>query len=248
MRTLGIDLASDPLKTGVSVVNWADGEAVVEELWVGADDAALIEAHAGSDVTGIDAPFGWPVPFEEMLSGESPRWAGPWSHERRDVLRFRATDFRVRELMGRWPLSVSSDLIAVPSMRCAGLLERIGVANRSGDGTVYETYPAAALCSWGFVSTRYKGPKGRTVRESLCADLRQRTPWLRFSGKKLESLFVARDDALDALVAALVARAAKMGLTVAPTVDEELRARTEGWIHVPIEGSLDRLVPGGGRR
>lgn len=150
-------------------MGWADRHAVVEELWVGADDEALIDAHSRADATGIDAPFGWPVPFEEMVSGEAPRRAGPWSRERRDELRFRVTDFRVRELTGRWPLSVSSDLIAVPSMRCAGLLERMGVSDRSGDGKVYETYPAAALRRWGLPSTGYKGSEGRQAREGLCA-------------------------------------------------------------------------------
>jgi hypothetical protein len=54
-------------------------------------------------------------------------------------------------------------------------------------------------------------------------------------------LIVARDDALDALVTALIARAAKIALTVQPSGDERERAETEGWMHVPVEGSLERL-------
>ena len=46
------------------------------------------------------------------------------------------------------------------------------------------------------------------------------------------------------LVAALIARAAKLGLTVAPTGEETERARTEGWIHVPEQWSLPRLAHG----
>jgi predicted nuclease with RNAse H fold len=242
MKTLGVDLASDPKKTGVCVVRWGAGEAVVEEVWVGADDDDLLSAHGRSDVTGIDAPFGWPVPFEQMLSGAVPRWTGPWSHERRDELRFRLTDFQVQEMTGTWPLSVSTDKIAVPSLRCAALLERMGVTDRSGDGRVYETYPASALCIWGLRATGYKGPKKRPEREALWAALKQNAVWLRFSDESQESLILDRDDALDALVAALIARAAFKVLTTLPSEEERPRARTEGWIHVPKEHSLAHLI------
>lgn len=242
MNTLGIDLASDPRKTGMCVVDWRAGEAVVEELRVGADDDELIAAQARVDVAGIDAPFGWPEPFEQMLSGAAPRWTGPWSNERRNSLRFRVTDFHVHALVGRWPLSVSTDLIGVPALRCAGLLERMGVTDRSGDGTVFETYPAAALHSWGFKATGYKGPKKRKELTGLWAALKEKTPWLRFTDESQESLIVDRDDALDALVAALVARAAKLDLTIGPNEDDSPRAVTEGWIHVPKTDSLKRLL------
>ena len=47
------------------------------------------------------------------------------------------------------------------------------------------------------------------------------------------------DDCLDALVCALVARAAQLGRTIGPQ-DERL-ARLEGWIHLPEPDSLSRL-------
>jgi len=242
MKTLGVDLASNPKKTGICIVAWREQEAVVEDLRVGADDHDLLWAHQRVDVTGIDAPFGWPVPFEQMLSGAAPRWTGPWSRERRDDLRFRLTDFRVWKITGRWPLSVSADKIAVPALRCAGLLERLGVSDRSGDGRVYEIYPASALHVWGLNSTGYKGPKKRRELQALWIALKQKTPWLQFADKGQESLIMDRDDALDALVAALIARAAKKGLTICPTDDERNRATTEGWIHVPTPGSLEKLL------
>jgi predicted nuclease with RNAse H fold len=242
MRTLGIDLASDPLKTGVCMVDWRKGQAVIEKLRVGADDRQLLAAYESVDVTGIDAPFGWPVPFVEMLCDNSGTLAKPWNTETKNELRFRSTDVRVLELTGKSPLSVSTDLIGVPALRCAGLLTRMGVTDRSGDGRVYETYPSAALNVWRLPSKGYKGPKKRQAREALWAALKQKTPWLRLSDEGQESLIVDRDDALDALVAALIARAAKMELTIPPTNEEKLRARTEGWIHVPIERSLQVLA------
>ena len=240
MRTLGIDLASDPGKTGVCIVRWEAGRAAVETLSVGADDEQVLELHENSDATGIDSPFGWPVPFEELLRKEGAWPRDTWSTEKRDSLRFRLTDLRVRELTGRWPLSVSSDLIAVAAMRCVGLLERMGVRDRSGDGRVFETYPAAGLHAWGLPSRGYKGKKGRELRTVIWAGLQRRVPWLEVTVEQSE-LIVARDDALDALVASLIARAAKIGLTIQPSEQERERAVTEGWIHVPVEGSLERL-------
>jgi hypothetical protein len=137
---------------------------------------------------------------------------------------------------------VSSDLIAVPSFRCVALLERMGVGDRSGDGRVYETYPASALEVWGLPSRGYKGSKGWDTRAALWHELEERAPWLRFAEDNHKQLLLEKDDALDALVAALIARAAKLGLTVAPTGEEMERAQTEGWIHVPVEGSLERLT------
>ena len=242
MITLGIDLASNPRKTGLCVVHWIGGEAVVEDVQVGADDDRIAAASEAADVVGIDAPFGWPVAFETLLAGTATRWTGPWSAEIRDELRFRATDFRVRELTGHWPLSVSTDLIGVPALRCVRLLDRLGVEDRSGDGTVYETYPAAALHMWELPARGYKGPKKKRELAVLWGTLKERAPWLRFADMNHEALLVEKDDALDALVAALIARAAQLGLTVLPVEAERPRAVTEGWIHVPVEGSLSKLV------
>lgn len=242
MKTFGIDLASDPSKTGACAITWKDGEAVVDKLWVGADDEELMSVHEQVGVTGIDAPFGWPAPFINFVAESSKRQPDEWTDERKRDLRFRRTDFRVQEITGRWPLSVSSDLIAVPAFRCAGLLERMGVTDRSGDGSVYEVYPAAALHVWGLKAKGYKGLNKRKQRRALWRGLKKKTPWLRFADEGLQELVADSDDALDALVAALVVRAAKIGLTVGPRDDEHAHARSEGWIHVPLKGSLERLL------
>ncbi len=245
MKTLGIDLASDPAGTAGCLVDWSRGGAEVEELWVGADDDLLLEAHARADVTGIDAPFGWPTAFMAFLCSTS-RPTGEalpaWSPRYRDDLRFRATDLHTRGAFGRWPLSVSSDLVAVPAFRCQGLLASMGVTDRSGDGRVYEVYPAAALARWGFPSTSYKKGSGRKRRETIVAGLRRRTrAWLRVSSADARAMG-GSDDALDAFLAALVARAAALGLTARPPAELQRDAAREGWIAVPEEGSLERLA------
>ncbi|MCP4902674.1 MAG: DUF429 domain-containing protein [bacterium] len=245
MKTLGIDLSSDPSKTGGCVVEWSVGEALVLELQVGLVDDALLELHSRSDVTGIDSPFGWPEPFTEFVKRQRDQpteYLPDWTNERRDQLRFRTTDFKVKEVIGRWPLSVSSDLIALPTMRCVGLLARMGVEDRSGNGRVFETYPAAALKQWGLRSTGYKKPKNVEVLRSLFSDLCERAPWLKIPAPEHRDLLSTNDDAFDALIAAMITRAAVLGLVVQPTTEEKARARTEGWIAIPDEGSFIHLT------
>jgi hypothetical protein len=50
-------------------------------------------------------------------------------------------------------------------------------------------------------------------------------------------------DRLDALVCALVTRAAALGLTRPVPLDEDAaRIAREGWIHLPLSDSLGRLA------
>jgi hypothetical protein len=73
------------------------------------------------------------------------------------------------------------------------------------------------------------------------ADLAGRTPWLRFHDAG-RARCVASDHLLDALVAALVTRTTALGLTERPPPQLVEQARREGWIHVPVSGSLQRLA------
>ncbi|MFW5688904.1 MAG: DUF429 domain-containing protein [Spirochaetota bacterium] len=237
MRTLGIDLASSDKKTGVCQLRWSGGRVTVDHLEVAADDDTLVDLASRSDAVGIDAPFGWPSSFTGFVTGQVS--AGQWTTQLRDELRFRRTDMRVRERTGGWPLSVSSDRIALAAMRCALLLARLEVMDRSGDGRVFETYPAAALNVWGLTSRGYKGRKGAQKRSALVAELARAAPWLDLS--EAHRLRCAEnDDALDALVGALLARAAARGLTERPPDEHLADARREGWIHIPV-GGLDEL-------
>ena len=222
MVTLGVDLASQPKCTATCRIRWDGPSAVVESLSLGATDADLLGAFQHADKIGIDAPFGWPAHFVRAIHAYSSSTVWPSA----DVaqLRFRRTDWVVKETLGRWPLSVASDLIAVTAMRTARLLAEAASAgesiDRGGVGRFVETYPAAALGVWGFPSRGYKGTKGADDRAG-CA---------------------ASDDKLDALVAALVARAAAIGCCESiPAADRDL-AKEEGWIALPQRESLGRLV------
>lgn len=230
MKTLGIDLAAQPKRTAACVIE--DSRVTVLEL--GCDDARLLSLMAEADATGIDAPFGWPEPFTRRISEYGDH--GVWPSGDPRELMYRRTDAFVKQQLGLTALSVSSDRIAVCAWRCASLLHRHGGLDRTGASNhVFEVYPAAALAAWGIPRKGYK--RGDTTRaaRAVIADA------LPFVDDELHAAFAESDDKLDAFIAALVARAAALGLTIRPTEEDRRLAELEGWIHVPEPRSLDLL-------
>jgi predicted nuclease with RNAse H fold len=238
LRTLGIDLASKPKKTAVCEIEWSPGTATVTAVQVGVDDHVIFQRAGSVDVIGIDSPFGWPRPFVEFINRSVPQGT-EWTADLQRSLSYRLTDIRVWNETKLVPLSVAADKIALPAMRCVGLLGQLGVSDRSGDGRVFEVYPAAALRAWGFEKV---GPKGIPENLGLLNDaVCSRCPWLSFSNGA-EQMCRANDDAFDALIASISAHAAALGLTLRPTLEEAERARTEGWIALPRCDSLELLL------
>jgi predicted nuclease with RNAse H fold len=247
MKTLGIDLAAQPAKTAACALEWTETGVSVTYLNRGENDDALLAHIRSADRIGIDAPFGWPDDFVEAVTAHS--LLEPWPGRGLDQpafrarLAFRETDRHMIDAESR-PLSVSTDRIGVTAMRCAYLLDRIsedGMIDRVGRGKLIEVYPAATLRRWGFSATGYKRSAGLEALSRLVSDLERRAPWLAISPVQRE-LCVMRDDAFDALIAALTARAAALGLTELPAAAAEARAAREGWIHLPQPGSFDRLL------
>jgi predicted nuclease with RNAse H fold len=246
MRTVGIDLAAEPKGTAVAHVEWAPGGATVHEVVVGADDDRIVAAVESSDKAGIDCPLGWPAAFIEFVTDHSahalstPDGVGK---DRRRELAYRATDRFVYEQTRKWPLSVATDRIAHTAMRAAGLLSRLARSgqpvDRTGAGVVVEVYPAASLRRWGLTAQGYKGTANVTALGGLVDALRQMAPWLHFG--EHEEVCRRSDHAFDAVVAALAARAAKLGLVTAPDAEQAKLARTEGWIALP-KGELHELL------
>ncbi len=245
MRALGIDLASQAATTAACIVEWNAGAGRVVAIETGLDDAALIDRARQATTTAIDAPFGWPVPFVDFIAGQHGSVPRPsiqqWTASWRDELRFRRTDHQVQAILGRWPLSVSSDLIAIVAMRCAGLLDQLGVTDRSGVDSVVEVYPALALARWGCRSRGYKGADGAAIRSELLDEVRRACPALTIGPNEVD-LCRHSDHAFDALVASLVARAAFLDLADPIPDKHHAAACTEGWIVLPHADALARLA------
>ncbi|MFS0884849.1 DUF429 domain-containing protein [Aeromicrobium sp. 179-A 4D2 NHS] len=237
--TIGIDLAAEPRKTAAVRLAWHDGKAgaTVESVEVGLDDRALL-AHLRTGVTkvGIDCPFGWPRTFVDLVSGHAagahdfapdpePGW-------RRDYY-LRRTDRYVAREHGVTPLSVAADRIAHPAIRLAYLFGELGRTGErpalDGSGRLAEVYPGVALRRWGLERRGYK--KDPDLRGDLLANLRE-TVSLKIEADD-ERALAESDDAFDALVCALVARAIVRAGTEPVPEDEREAAREEGWIHVP---------------
>ncbi len=200
------------------------------------------------DKAGIDCPLGWPAPFVEFVSahhagrvislGEVAGRAG------RRRLAYRLTDEAVHEAISRWPLSVAADRIGHTAMRAAVLLARLAdegrPVDRRGSGVVVEVYPAASLHAWGLPYRGYKGPQNLPHLAELVDRLTTAAPWLDLGA--YATLCRVSDHALDAVIAALTARAAAQGLATQPGPDHAEAARTEGWIALPTT-SLNELRP-----
>ncbi|RSS64136.1 DUF429 domain-containing protein [Streptomyces sp. WAC07061] len=247
--TVGIDLAGYSKTTGVCRVTWAE-QPVVEQLDA-RNDEDLLAAMRSADKTGLDSPVGWPVAFMSLLAAHQAgtklpartRYAphpggtdglGTFTHRLTDDLAWKRTGAGKQR-----PLSVATDKLGVVAMRAVDLLERLAEAGppvpRDGSGSVAEVYPAFALIQWGLANkVGYKGskPGALAARAEILAGLAD--------GLNLDLSACVRDRCrrsdhdLDALISAVVARAAACGMTHLPTTEEEhALAAVEGWIHLP---------------
>lgn len=211
-------------------------------------DPELLELLTLAEWVGIDAPFGWPEPMVAALHCYSleGRWPGP---EKRPF-RYRRADLWVHDRVHAeteehlWPLSPATDRISLTAWRLAGLREaaaaRSGVRfDRAGGNGVVEVYPAAALVLWGLPRAGYKSEA--EARERLLTALEAAAPWLIWEPGALE-VCLDSDDALDAVLCALIARAAALGLTEPPPPEALELAGVEGWVHLPDEDCLAELA------
>ena len=244
---MGVDLSAEARHTGIAVIDWRGGLAQVLEVHVGADDKAVLEGMDAADKTALDCPLGWPEPFVDFVIAHRDGHVTvpedvPGLAWRRTLSR-RATDLHVASLTGVTPLSVAADRIAAVAMRAAGLLSLLAQqgqsVDRAGAGRVVEVYPAAALKCWHLPFQTYKGMPRREALGRLVDALLATLPLLDLGDA--EPLCRHSDDAFDAVVCALVARAAALGMTAAPPDHLAHLAAREGWIMLPTT-SLSQLT------
>ncbi len=237
MRTIGIDFAAQPSNTVIAHLAWDGGRARVELLVSPADDDAVIASLPDAEAVGIDVPFGWPDAFIDFVvqhrDDAQPRPSADPDEWQRG-LAYRLTDRVVADALRKQPLSVATDRIGLAAMRASSVLAAIREGgepvDRAGGGRIVEVYPAAALKVWGLPYTGYKGVNA-DARSALVDDLLAAAPWLDLG------IFAAEcrrdDNALDAVIAGLIARAHALGHWVAPTAGQVAQASREGWMIVP---------------
>jgi hypothetical protein len=126
-------------------------------------------------------------------------------------------------------------------MRCARLLARLDVHDRSGVERAVEVYPSVALKQWGLPHLGYKGGKNQKKLATLVDRFCKEQPWLRISEDHV-TLLARNDHAFDALISALVARALMLDRTLPIPEEDRHLAATEGWIHIPEPDSLAQLI------
>lgn len=246
MLTVGVDLAAEAAGTAVAWLDWSAAGAVVRDVVHPAGDGDVVAAIGQASKAGIDCPLGWPDEFVSFVhahrTGTIAIPEGVAGRDWRRRLAYRVTDLAVRDQTGRMPLSVSADRIGHTAMRCAAILARLAnhgyPVDRRGTGIVVEVYPAASLKEWNLPYRGYKRPHNLAELGKLVDALQQQAPWLHLGAH--ESTCRHSDHALDAVIAALTARAAHLGLTTRPEDDQTKTAATEGWIAVPT-GPLHKL-------
>lgn len=247
MKTIGIDMARQERGTAVCTIDWSDTPAVAT-FERGTDDKINACLHDAASPLAFDVPLGWPRAFVSAVVAHSlhERWPEPDANFEKDYkgIRLRSTDYHVQDL-GLNPLSVSLDKLGAPAIRTAWLLAQSDrEVDRSGQaGTVLEVYPVASMKQWGLTASRsYKGTDADSREElvRLRQTLSDRTEkWLTVADD-----LAVRDHEFDALICALTARAWKLGQVEAVPEKHHEAAKVEGWIRLPLEGSLDRLSGG----
>lgn len=244
MLTAGVDLAAEPKGTALALVDWTSDSARVVDLQLGVSDEPIVEMALKVDKLGIDCALGWPREFVNFVSQQSDATLSQHNFDGgmawRRSLAYRETDRHVREVTGRWPLSVSTDRLGLTAMRCAGLLSRLSASgveiDRSGSGLVTEVYPGASLRLWGFNTSGYR--TSQDLRATLLNSLTAQATWLELG--EYEELMISSCDAFDAVIAAIAARASAVGRTLPPNNDQVSTARVEGWVALTV-GPLSTL-------
>jgi len=246
LLTAGVDLAAEPKGTALAIIEWKETAATLVDLQLGVTDETIVEAAAVVDKLGIDCALGWPIEFVEFLNNHANLGSTSFPDGGMDWRRrasFRESDRHVREVTGKWPLSVSTDRLGLTAMRCAGLqgrLQQSGIEiDRSGSGKIVEIYPGASLRLWGFDTSGYRA--NEDARAELLTAIEHSVPWLNLGSYR--ELMIRSTDAFDAVIASLATRAAAINRYLPAPRDIRDIAKVEGWIALPT-GSITDLLQG----
>lgn len=255
VRTLGINLSAAAKFTTLIAIEWSDQKAWVSEAIVDLEDDELIGYLSTGDRTGVYAPFGWPVAMVEAVASYTN--SDQWQRASRREFRHRETEAFVHDVLQSeadqdlWPQSVSCDRLALQARRMAQLREQLFSEtgkrfDRAGGDHVLEVYTPGASLLWGLNSHSASGleiPPDASEKPGLMLIQRieAAAPWLQWKEGK-RAVCLKNEHTGDALLAALVARAAELDLTIHPENGHLDHARREGWMHLPTKASLPSLA------
>lgn len=243
MLIAGLDLAAEAKGTALALIDWSEKGARIVELEVSVTDEKVVNKSREAEKLGIDCALGWPLEFADFVNQHAKgitAVSGDIDWRRR--MAYRETDRAVREVTGRWPLSVSTDRLGLTAMRCAGLIAKLQAhgadVNRAGEGKIVEVYPGASLRLWGLDTAGYRNSED--LRSKLLTQIKALAPW--FEPNEFAELMIQSCDAFDAVIANFAARSAHVGLSTRPPQHFREKALVEGWIHLPTS-SLGSLLP-----
>lgn len=248
MRHVGIDLGVDRSSTAVAVVDVSRG-LQVEQTVTGPSDDHLVRLLVDDRVTsvGITAPLIAPTRRRVIVSDLGVDISADVDAVRAGLTaRFlvRATDRHLMARLAHLPPRVHATAqtrgtVTVRGRRLLAALPAGQVDPTGITGRVVEVDPCVALDAWDLPYAGYVGFAGRAdvaeVRETVAAGLAGR---LMMDPSDLR---VRDAHQLNALVAALVAVMARTGLVEPIPAVHVDAAQREGWMAVPVAGSLESV-------
>ena len=233
---IGIDCATELKKVGIAVARWSERAIVELQKPFHGNDSRITKPLAqylankyiaGRDrvLLALDAPLGWP---DAMRTELSAHWAGQPLATARPRMFSRLTDRFIRRRIGKTPLDVGANLIAMTAHGALEFLEQLRevtgeeiplawVPGEVRGVTAIEVYPAAERVVLGLPKADTE--KTLTDLNPLVANLQPRMDVLRKSPHLLDA------------VLCVLAGAAFVNKTCVPIPAEHASAsRREGWI------------------
>jgi predicted RNase H-like nuclease len=236
---IGIDCATEPIKTGLSLGRYENGKVELIDIRTGSNSipisSVIIEWINSNDkiLLAIDAPLGWPENLGQVLNNHT---AGKEINVDANNLFRRKTDKFIKQQLGKQPLDVGADRIARTAYSALKILGNLRCLTKKEidlawnnkilkDISAIEVYPAATLECYGIVSSGYKDRDKISLREKMIESLRKHLN-LSIDIKLLKE----NADVLDSVLCLLAAKDFLEGNVYWP---EDLGvSQKEGWIWV----------------
>lgn len=237
MKIIGVDCATQPIKTGLALGEWKNEECNILEVRKVSRSISLVDILSRwledkIALISMDAPLGWPIKMAGLISTHK---AGQSLDIESDFLFSRDTDRFVYKKTGKRPLDVGADKIARTALSSINLLGEL--RTKTGmeiplawtpeiqQTSVIEVYPAATLKIHGF---RYDGYKGGIKKEERKEIIRSLDTLLKLPEDV--SNLERNDDLLDAVICVLSGLEFLTGNAYPP--EEPEIAEKEGWIWI----------------